>query len=224
MSDKTLLLSALAFEVYLQHSDVPEKHLTMMRPLIENGDRKFPSAWAKDRCTSMSLALHFGMIYAAFKKIDLVDSDGQVLEEFTVTEVFSGVEGKEHIWNTVKFKGNENWYSIDLSIEQYNKEQVSDITHKPWVPFLSSQGHYPFKEAVEVSDIATTHPLLPKVRCTLADGASFRTYLSAALSAGKTGFELRETDGEGNEVVVPVAPEKVQEVTKKISAVMALLK
>ncbi len=194
-----------------------------MLPLVELNAPKFPSSWAGNCCSSMALALHFGILGALFKKVYLVDDHHRVLEQFSVVEVFSGVPGKEHIWNIVKFAGDESWYSIDLSIEQYAIPQVTDPTNKPWNLFLSSGDRYPFKEAGVVTDITTTHPLLPKVRCEASDAANFGTYWRAALGAVKTGFELKEADGEGQEVIVPVSADLVQAVTSKVSAVLRRL-
>lgn len=222
MAEKVLSISALAKEVYMQHvggGTVPAN----MLPLVEQNAPKFPSSWAGNCCSSMTLALHFGILGALFKKISLVDDQRRPLEQFAVVEVFSGVQGKEHIWNVVRFAGDESWYSIDLSIEQYKEQQVSDPANKPWNLFPSSEGSYPYKEAGAVTDIATTHPLLPKVRCDASDAANFGVYWRVALEAVKTGFELKETDEDGQEVIVPVSADLVQAVTSKVSAVLRRL-
>lgn len=222
MSEKKLHLSALAKEVYLHHvaggGDVPAS----MLPIIERNAPKFSSSWAANCCTSMTLSLHFAILGAIFKKIRVVGDADRPLEVFSVVEVFSGVHGKEHVWNMVKLEGDEQWYSIDLSIEQYPTSRVTDITLKPWALFPSTDVRYPFKEATSATDVTTTHPLLPKVRCTPADATEFLTYWKAALGAVKTGFQLTELD-EGQEVVVPVSPELVQSVTGQISAVLKRL-
>lgn len=196
---------------------------TSMLPLVEQNAPTFPSSWAGSCCSSMTLTLHFGILGALFKKIRLVNDQNRAVEQFAVVEIFSGVPGKEHIWNVVKFAGDESWYSIDLSIEQYKESQVVDPRNKPWNLFLSSEGRYPFKEAVAVADIATTHPLLPKVRCDVSDAANFGAYWRVALGAVKTGFDLKETDEEGQDVTVPVAADLVQAVTCKVSAVLRRL-
>lgn len=222
MAEKELHISVLAKEVYLQHVGSGTVPASML-PLIERSAPKFPSQWAGNCCTSMTLTLHFGLLGAAFKKIKLVGDHHRPLEQFTVVEIFSGVPGKEHIWNMVKFVGDDLWYSIDLSIEQYKESQVSDSKLKPWGLFPCADGTYPAKDATAVADIATAHPLLPKVRCEVSDAANFGAYWRAALQAVKTGFELKEVDEDGQEVLVPVPAELVQAVTSQVSSLLKRL-
>jgi hypothetical protein len=226
MGDKELPLSSLAKEVYLQHvggGTVPAN----MLPLIERSAPKFPSQWAKQCCTSMTLSLHWGIMGALFKKIRIVDDNHRPLEQFTVVDVFAGTEGREHIWNMVKFVGDEIWYSVDLSIEQYEAHQVTDTAQKPWNLIPVVEDRYPLKylkeSGAKVADVTATHPLLPKVRCDVNDGATFGSHWKGALQVVKTGFEFKETTAEGEEVTVPVPPQLVQAVTSQVSAVLKRL-
>lgn len=176
---RRIQLEKLAKEVYFAHVEAVQRAFL---PLIEAKAPKFPSTWAKSQCSSLTLTLHFCLIAAFFKGFTIVDEANRTIEEFTVVDIFSGVEGKEHVWNLIKFASDEAWYSIDLSIEQYSVEEVNFPTLKPWKPVQGMR----LKADESPNDVISTHPLLPKVKCTASDGQHFREYWSNLLKTVKT--------------------------------------
>jgi hypothetical protein len=213
---KEVKMTSLAREVYCQR--VYGEAVSEILPL------KFPSKWAKNSCTSVTMTLHWVIMWALYNKLRIVDDNQTPLEEFTVVDAFAGIPEKEHVWNMVKFNGI--WYSIDLSIEQYNEDQVTDTAHKPWNLLQAVADTYPLKDlkkdGATVADLTTAHPLIPKVHCNVEDAADFLTYWHGAKAVITTGFYFVETTADEEEALF-VRPQDVKAVTNLVIALLERL-
>lgn len=180
---KKMFISAVAKEVY--------RHYFGDR--ADNWVGNFTSNIAKNKCSEMSFLLHNALAYVVRNgDCDLYCDDDVVCSMFEVVCVNSGLRD-EHTW--VMF--NNRKYSVDLSIEQYRKNEVTDTSNKPWCLFSDTRG-CPLK-SVKFGEIecVSQHVLFFKNPCVLPDDANigmFMSFWKGLDEASREGFCFEDKD------------------------------
>lgn len=92
----------------------------------------FDDGVMRNHCTTMTFILHNVLQFLVNKNCCLTDGNGAVCRGMSILVAHDG-EPSEHVWNSFEFDGAGD-FSIDLSLRQYKKEEVSEYASscKPW--------------------------------------------------------------------------------------------